>query len=45
VLPAEYEGRVRGGRMTLSVRVPSPGLELGPVTLEQGAQPIIVRCF
>ena len=44
-LPADYEGRVGGSRMTLSVRVLSSGLELGPFTLERGATPIITRCL
>jgi hypothetical protein len=44
-LPANYEGRVSGSRMTLSVRVVPSGLELGPFTVERGATPVIVRCL
>lgn len=44
-LPANYDGRVRGERMTLIVRVVSSGLELGPFTLERGATPVILRCL
>jgi hypothetical protein len=44
-LPATYEGRVQGGRMTLRVRVPSIGTELGPFELRRGAQPILMRCL
>lgn len=44
-LPAEYQGRVRAGRMTLNVRVPSSGLVLGPYTLERDAPPQILRCL
>jgi hypothetical protein len=44
-LPATYEGWVRGDRMTLRVRVPSTGAELGPFTLRRGAEPILVRCL
>ena len=44
-LPATYEGWVRGDRMTLRVRVPSTGAELGPFTLGLGAEPILLRCL
>jgi hypothetical protein len=44
-LPATYEGQVRGDRMTLHVRVPSTGVELGPFTLRRGAEPILLRCL
>jgi hypothetical protein len=45
VLPAEYEGRVSGSRMTLSVRVAPSGQELGPFMIERGATPVIMRCL
>jgi hypothetical protein len=45
VSTADYEGLVRGGRMSLSVRVPSAGLEIGPFTLDHGATPVIMRCL
>ena len=44
-LPALYEGRVTGDRMTLRVRVVPTGLELGPFTLRRGAQPMLTRCL
>ena len=44
-LPATYEGRVRGDRMTLLVRVPSTGVELGPFALRRGVEPILMRCL
>ena len=44
-LPANYEGRVSGSRMTLSVRVIASGLELGPFTIERDARPVIMRCL
>lgn len=44
-LPATYEGWVRGDRMTLQVRVPSTGAELGPFTLRRDAEPILLRCL
>jgi hypothetical protein len=44
-LPAEYEGFVRGRRISLSVRVPASRLELGPFTLDRGAAPVIMRCL
>lgn len=45
VLPADYEGRVNAGRMTLSVRLQPSGQELGPFTLVRGAAPVIMRCL
>lgn len=45
VLPADYEGRVSGSRMTLSVRVAPSGLELGPFLIERGATPVITHCL
>jgi hypothetical protein len=45
VLSADYEGRVSGSRMTLSVRVAPSGQELGPFTIERGATPVIMRCL
>ena len=44
-LPALYEGRVRGDRMSLIVRVPSAGTVLGPVTLRRGTEPMLTRCL
>ena len=44
-LPAIYTGSVRGDTMTLSVRVPSSGMEIGPFTLRRGAEPILLRCL
>lgn len=44
-LPAVYEGRVTGERMTLRVRVVPSGLELGPFTLRRGAQPMLLKCL
>lgn len=43
--PADYEGRVNGGHMILSVRIPALGQELGPFTLEHGAAPNITACL
>jgi hypothetical protein len=43
--PAYYSGAVRGDRMTLLVRVPSAGIEIGPLTLRRGAEPVIFRCL
>lgn len=44
-MPADYQGRVSGSRMTLSVRVPSSGLALGPFVIQRGATPMIMRCL
>lgn len=44
-LPAVYSGRVWGDVMTLLVRVPSVDLEIGPLSLQRNAQPIILRCL
>lgn len=44
-LPAVYSGRVSGGVMTLLVRVPSANLEIGPLSLQRNAPPIILRCL
>lgn len=44
-LPAVYSGRVSGDAMTLLVRVPSAGLEIGPLSLRRNAEPIILRCL
>ena len=44
-LPAHYSGEVRGGTMTLLVRVPARGIEIGPLTLRQGAEPVLFRCL
>jgi hypothetical protein len=45
LLPAIYTGTVRGDIMTLSVRVPSRAMEIGPFTLRRGAEPILLRCL
>lgn len=42
-LPAEYTGRVRGGRMTLNVAMLEHSL--GPLTLERDATPRLFRCL
>lgn len=44
-LPAEYSGEAEGDRMTLNVRVPSTGVEIGPLALRRGAEPMILRCL
>ena len=44
-LSAEYSGEVDRDRMTLIVRVPSIDLEIGPLALRRGAEPIILRCL
>ena len=41
---ARYSGRVRGDTMTLQVAVAN-GAAIGPLTLERGAKPIILRCL
>ena len=43
-LPALYEGRVTGNRMTLRVRV-SSGLTLGPFMLRRGVEPTLLKCL
>ena len=45
VLPANYEGRITGSRITLSVRVLPSGLDLGPFTLRRDEAPVITRCL
>lgn len=45
MLPAAYSGSVRGDRMTLLVRVPSRNIEIGPLTLRRGAEPVLFRCL
>jgi hypothetical protein len=45
LLPAEYDGRVNGRHMTLSVHILSSGLLLGPFTLERGVAPVLMRCL
>jgi hypothetical protein len=42
-LPAVYEGRVTGNRMTLRVRV-SSGLTLGPFKLRRDVEPTLLKC-
>lgn len=41
---AHYAGAVRGGRMSLQVRVANGAL-IGPLTLRRGAQPMLMRCL
>ncbi|MDQ4087109.1 MAG: hypothetical protein M3177_03710 [Pseudomonadota bacterium] len=43
--PASYSGRVEGDTMTLLVRIPSLGVEIGPLALRRNAQPMLVRCL
>jgi hypothetical protein len=43
-LPALYEGRVTGNRLTLRVRV-SSGLTLGPFMLRRGVEPTLLKCL
>jgi hypothetical protein len=44
-LPADYSGEVSGDSMTLLVRVPSAGIEIGPLTLRRGAEANLFRCL
>lgn len=44
-LPAVYSGQVLGNAMTLTVNVPSTGVQIGPLTLRRGAQPMLMRCL
>lgn len=41
---ARYDGRVRGDRMTLQVRVEN-GVLVGPFTLRRGVEPVLMRCL
>lgn len=41
---ARYSGRVRGDRLTLTVRVEN-GVLIGPYELRRGAEPILMRCL
>ena len=43
--PASYSGRVKGDSMTLVVRIPSTGVQLGPLKLRRNGKPSIVRCY
>lgn len=43
--PASYSGRVEGDAMTLLVRIPSLGLEIGPLSLRRNEEPTIMRCL
>jgi hypothetical protein len=45
MLPASYSGSVRGDGMTLVVRVPARDIEIGPLTLRRGADPVLFRCL
>ena len=45
VLPADYWGQVRGDQLTLSVRVPSLQLTLGPFSLRRRASARLMRCL
>jgi hypothetical protein len=40
---ATYSGQVNGDRLTLSVSTPEA--ELGPFSLQRGAQPMLMRCL
>jgi hypothetical protein len=42
--PARYEGRVEGGRMTLSVRLEGSDKPLGQYTLTRGDEGRVVKC-
>lgn len=44
-LAAVYTGRVQGDVITLTVSVPSTGVQIGPLTLRHNAQPMIMRCL
>jgi hypothetical protein len=44
-LPAVYSGAVHGDQMTLSVSVPSTGIQIGPLTLRRGTQAMLMRCL
>lgn len=41
---AQYDGSVRGDRMTLQARVET-GVLVGPFTLRRGAEPMLLRCL
>lgn len=41
---ARYQGRVRGERITLEVRVEN-GVLIGPYELRKGAEPVLSRCL
>jgi hypothetical protein len=43
--PAAYSGRVEGGTMTLLVRIPALGVEIGPLSLRRDEPPVLVRCL
>jgi hypothetical protein len=43
--PARYKGRVREGRMTLTVTLADTGEEIGTFSLVHGREPQIVRCY
>lgn len=45
VLSADYWGQVKGDLMTLSVRVPTLQLTLGPFSLRRGASARLMRCL
>lgn len=45
MLPASYSGSVQADRMTLFVRVPARDIEIGPLTLRRGADPVLFRCL
>jgi len=42
--PARYSGTIVGNRMSLRVEVPAQGLVIGPLTLERGIAPQLMRC-
>ena len=44
-LAALYSGQVHRDAMTLTVSVPSTGIQIGPLTLRRNAQPMLMRCL
>lgn len=44
-LAAVYSGQVHRDVMTLTVSVPSTGVQIGPLTLRRDAQPMLMRCL
>ncbi len=43
--PAAYSGRVEGDAMTLLIRIPALGLEIGPLSLRRDEPPMLMRCL
>ena len=42
---ADYFGRIHGRIMTLFVKIPSKGIDIGPFMLRRDTEPMIVRCL